>query len=96
MVFSLAGKIAEQELELTPKIRPYVSLESWIVMPNHIHAIINQYKSICTKRIRAMGMADFARQPRFYDHIIRNDSELENINAYILANPTQWAEDEYF
>jgi REP element-mobilizing transposase RayT len=59
-------------------------------------AIINQFKSICTKRIRASGCMDFAWQRRFYDHIIRNEKELENIGAYILGNPIKWAEDEYF
>ena len=117
--FKITGQIALQELEFTQIIRPYINLETWIVMPNHIHAIIeivetprrgvsttwksgtlgaiiNQYKSVCTKRIRALDYIDFAWQPRFYDHIIWNKKELENIHAYILGNPTQWAEDEYF
>jgi putative transposase len=109
MVLSSAGEIVAYELENTPIIRPNVSLDTWGVMPNHIHAIIeivetprrgvstgdqgtstknqdisrwgagtlgaiiNQYESICTKRIRAMGCTDFAWQSRFYDHIIRNE-----------------------
>jgi putative transposase len=58
--------------------------------------IINQYKSNCTKRIRATGCVDFAWQRRYYDHIIRNGTSLENIRAYILGNPIKWTEDEYF
>ena len=114
-------------LEKIPVIYPTASLDNWVVMPNHIHAIIvihdenvetphwgvstttkenwkpgtlgaiiNQYKSVCTKRIRAMGCDDFAWQARFYDHIIRNERELDNIRSYILGNPIKWAEDEYF
>jgi putative transposase len=59
-------------------------------------AIINQYKSICTKRIRTLGYSNFAWQARYYDHIIRNEKSLENIHAYILGNPVNWAVDEYF
>jgi hypothetical protein len=59
-------------------------------------AIINQFKSKCTNRIRASGYTDFAWQGRFYDHIIAQERELNNITAYILANPLNWAEDEYF
>ena len=96
----------------TPLIRPNISIDAWVVMPNHIHAIIvigenpevvqtprrgvsvktnwklgtlgamvYQFKSICTKRIRALGCADFAWQARFYDHIIQNEKDLDNIRA---------------
>ena len=129
MYLSPIGKIVAAELEKTPIIRSNVNLYTWIVMPNHIHAIIiieemsmanvetprwgvstkkpnwksgtlgaiiNQYKSTCTKRIHELGYANFAWQERYYDHIIRNEKSLLNINAYILGNPLKWAEDEYF
>jgi len=64
--------------------------------PGTLGVIINQYKSKCTKRIRAMRCMDFAWQARYYDHIIRNEKSLENIRAYILNNPLKWAEDDYF
>jgi putative transposase len=34
-------------------------------------------------------------QPRFYDHIVRNDRSLERIREYIAANPSRWPEDEF-
>jgi putative transposase len=40
MILSPAGEIAVNELEKTPDIRSNVLLDTWIVMPNHIHAII--------------------------------------------------------
>ena len=64
--------------------------------PGTLGAIINEFKSTCTKQIRAAGYKDFAWQARYYDHIIFQESELNNIMAYILENPTNWAEDEYF
>jgi len=33
-------------------------------------------------------------QRNYYEHIIRNQSDWERIAAYILANPSQWANDE--
>ncbi len=53
-------------------------------------AIIGQFKSICTKRIRAEGFHDFAWQPRFYDRVIRSERELHNIRQYISDNPAKW------
>lgn len=56
-------------------------------------AIVGQFKACCTKRIRANGGSDFDWQPRFYDHIIRNERSLVRIRQYIHDNPRKWAED---
>lgn len=58
-------------------------------------AIIGQFKSITTKRIRKVGLNEFSWQPRFYEHIIRNDTALMNIRKYIQLNPLKWEIDEY-
>lgn len=59
-------------------------------------AIIGQFKSICTKRIRALGDGAFQWQPRFHDHIIRDENELKRLRAYIVGNPGKWYEDRYY
>ncbi len=56
-----------------------------------IGSIINQFKSVCTKRIRAIE-SDFAWQPRFHDHVIRDAGALRAIRRYILHNPAVWWE----
>ncbi len=60
-------------------------------------SIIGQIKSITTKRIRKLTNNPEIKiwQPRFYEHIIRNDSELYEIRTYIKNNPLKWSEDEY-
>ena len=40
MALNQYGKIVEQELLRTPEIRKEVSLDVWMIMPNHIHAIV--------------------------------------------------------
>lgn len=40
MELSAAGHIVRRAWRATPKIRPYVVLDAFIVMPNHIHGII--------------------------------------------------------
>ena len=37
---SAAGCIAAREWQRTPEVRPYVRLDAWIVMPNHVHGIL--------------------------------------------------------
>ena len=61
--------------------------------PHTLGAIINQIKSVCTKRIRASGATDFAWQARFYDHIIRDEGSLARIRQYIRDNPERWEHD---
>ena len=34
-------------------------------------------------------------QHNYYEHIIRNESELQTISDYIETNPARWEEDEY-
>ncbi len=57
------------------------------IQPASLGSIINQFKSVCTKRIRAVGHPDFEWQPRFYDCVIRNEDALIAIRRYILNNP---------
>ena len=39
-VASQAGEIAVQELTRISQIHPRIDIDSWVVMPNHVHAII--------------------------------------------------------
>lgn len=70
---------------------PYPAAEG--MKPSSLGSIIGQFKGACTKRICALGHAKFDWQPRFYDHIVRNEKSLESIRQYIHDNPRKWAED---
>lgn len=58
-----------------------------------LSTIIRSYKSAVTNWCHAHGYDDFAWQPRFYDHIIRNDKSLNAIREYIRNNPALWEAD---
>jgi len=62
--------------------------------PDSISSVINHYKGRCTRRIRHHGIRDFAWQPRFHDHIIRNKRALLAIRRYIMDNPARWPDDK--
>ncbi|HZF07173.1 MAG TPA: transposase [Thermoanaerobaculia bacterium] len=115
---SPAGRAVAEEWRKIPRICLQVTLDEWIVMPDHIHgvlvfqgkpekgqspaeasrlpaqslgAIISQFKSKSTKRIRRdLGRPDFAWQTRFHDTILRDPDDLERVRAYIRANPSRW------
>ncbi len=118
MHLSGAGMIVMEEWQNTARIRENITLDEWVVMPNHLHgiivitgaphretphrgvstggwrsgslgAIIGQFKSVCTKRIRADGF-DFAWQTRYFDRVIRSEPALQEVREYIRKNPLRW------
>ena len=56
----------------------------------NLGAIIRGFKGTTTKQIRSIGHHNFAWQERYYEHIIRNEHELNRIREYIINNPLQW------
>ena len=59
-----------------------------------ISSVVGGYKSSVTRHANRLGYA-FAWQPRFYDHIIRDNQSLQRISDYIANNPFCWADDCY-
>ena len=55
-----------------------------------LSVIVRTYKGAVTRWCRQNGHGDFAWQPRFYDHIIRDARALHNIRRYIDENPMRW------
>jgi len=63
--------------------------------PRSLGAFIAGYKSAVTKRINEMRgtPGNPVWQRNYYEHIIRNERELDTIRHYIRDNPARWAED---
>lgn len=66
------------------------------IVKNNLSDIIRGFKGSVTKRIHLIGFKKFQWQPRFYDHIIRNEEDLRRIRNYIQKNPLKWELDEYY
>ena len=62
---------------------------------NTISAIVGSYKSAVSKHARRLGF-EFAWQPRFHDHIIRDEPAFQQISNYVLQNPLKWQEDTFY
>ncbi len=59
----------------------------------NLASIIRGFKIGVTKNARLIN-PNFCWQPRFHDHIIRDDESFHNISQYIKNNPMNWKEDE--
>ena len=106
---SRMGRIAADCLKEITLHFPGVVTDKWVVMPNHVHAIIilpgdtaalptviGQYKAAVTKKIRTLASGTDVWQSSFHDHVIRNQADYERLWTYIDANPAKWMEDCFY
>jgi REP-associated tyrosine transposase len=123
MRLSVAGKAVEEEWLRTGRLRAGLDLDSFVVMPNHLHGIIlfqgpanpeqdsvsqgtyvsrspgslgsvvAGFKQAVTLRLRRREGVNLHRvwQRNYYEHVIRNELELNKVRRYIDENPLRWA-----
>jgi REP element-mobilizing transposase RayT len=64
----------------------------------NLGSIIRGFKSAVTKRINRLrntpGLPVWQRN--YFEHIIRDEEELNRIRRYIIENPMKWSDDRYF
>ncbi|NCC31825.1 MAG: hypothetical protein EOM24_07335 [Chloroflexia bacterium] len=60
--------------------------------PGSIAAIVQNFKSVTARRINHANGTPGRRvwQEDYYEHIIRNEADLQRIRGYINANPSRW------
>ncbi len=77
-------------------LRPYDdnSTHKINVKPGSLGAIVRSYKSAVSYRINKELNATGIWQRNYYDHIIRDEKDLQNKTDYIEANPMLWDEDD--
>lgn len=99
------GKIVEDSIKNIEEIYKEVKVDDYVIMPNHIHLILNidkdtnisvskiiqQTKSWVTKKV---GFPIW--QKSFYDHVIRKEQDYYEILNYIQMNPLKWENDRYY
>ncbi len=60
-----------------------------------LSSVLRSYKSAVSNKAKHIN-PNFAWQPRFHDHIIRDAQSFINIRNYIINNPINWIIDEYY
>ena len=108
---SVEGEIVRSAIRNMEEIYPAVSIEKYVIMPNHIHLLlrINTDKNgrliaaptLSTaigqmKRRASKEAGKSLWQKSFHDHVVRNERDWREIWEYIDANPARWTEDRYY
>ncbi|CAI0787949.1 MAG TPA: transposase [Serratia grimesii] len=103
MLLNANGIIAKQYWLETPQHFTHVQLDHFVLMPNHIHAllhireengaplpiIIRSYKAAVTRQLQRPTW-----QRSYWERVIRNERELALTREYIANNPSQWGTDK--
>jgi putative transposase len=109
------GEVAYNNWLNIPTHFPFVEIDQFVIMPNHIHGIlfinkpnkvdwtINKFGSqsqnlasiirgykASVKTYATINKIEFLWQPRYYDHVIRDEKGYINIREYIFNNPEKW------
>jgi putative transposase len=128
------GQVVAEEWERSAAMRQEITLDAWVIMPNHMHgiviitakatdgdvtshqahaptirtpgpkprsvgALVGGFKSAVTKRINSRPDAHpmpTIWQRNYWEHIVRDDQDLERIREYIRTNPQRWTHDALF
>lgn len=105
------GKIADNCVKSIPHHYPAISLDQYVIMPNHVHLLLQIQTDESGRSMTAPTISNVVRmmkgaaskqagfslwQKGFYDHIVRGDADYREIWEYIRNNPYRWAEDELF
>ena len=105
------GIIARQSVMNIPKHYPTISVDRFVVMPNHVHLLLQIHTNTDGRPMAAPTISTVINQFKgivskkagfsvwqkgFHDHVIRNEKDYLEIWNYIDGNPSKWAEDTLY
>ncbi len=110
------GRIADRILRQMDAYYESISVDAFVIMPNHIHLIlfipydggasrtspptrqhagvsrfVSTFKRFCNKEY-----GENIWQRSFYDHVIRDRADYDEVVKYIAQNPMKWHFDELY
>ena len=102
------GVIVDQAIQNIPRLYSAISVDRYVIMPNHIHILLRIEPRAANSRpydlstvIGQMKRWASAQcrialwQRSYHDHVVRGDADYREIWQYIDTNPARWAEDCY-
>lgn len=105
------GTIVRQSIENIPIHYPMISVDHYVIMPNHVHLLLQLHSDSNGRSMIAPTISTVVRlmkgtaskqagfsiwQKGFHDHVIRNEDDYQDIWNYIEGNPGKWTEDTLF
>ncbi|MBP3381103.1 MAG: transposase [Clostridia bacterium] len=104
------GGIVYNAIKSIPTYYPTVSVDAFVIMPNHVHILLALQKesgrpmvapTVSTivqqlKGIVTKQAGSAVWQKSFYDHVIRSEKDYRAVWEYIDQNPARWEQDHLY
>ena len=105
------GEIAKNSINDIPKYYPGISVDKYVIMPNHIHLLLQIHSNNNGRTMFAPTIDRVIKQTKgyitkqigfsvwqksYYDHIVRNEQDYKEIWEYIDNNPLKWEIDRFY
>ena len=105
------GKTVDFYINAIPSHYPSVSVDHYVIMPNHIHLLLQIHTDSNGRSMIAPTISTVVRlfkgtvskqlghsiwQKGFYDHVVRGEADYLEIWNYIEGNPGKWLEDKLY
>lgn len=102
---SFYGKIVDEAISDIPKIYSSVTVDHYVIMPDHIHLLLTIHSDEFGRPMVAPTIERIIKQFKgfvtkrlgvsiwqklFFDHVIRNKSDYDEHAKYIEENPSRW------
>ena len=108
---SAHGKIVDEAIKSIHGYYSVISVDHYVVMPNHVHLLIQINADEYGRRMPSPSVSRIVQhmkgyvtkqigfsvwQKSFHDHIVRGKQDYEKILDYIENNPSKWSEDKFY
>ena len=108
---SFYGKVVEKAISNIPNIYPMITVDNFVVMPNHIHLLLQIRADDSGRAMLAPTISKVVQQMKgyvtkqlgvsvwqklFHDHVVRGEKDYLEIWNYIEGNPSKWEEDCFY
>ena len=108
---SFYGSVVEEAILNIPKVYSMVSVDNFVIMPNHIHLLLQIHSDSSGRAMLAPTISVVVQQMKgyvtkiigksvwqklFHDHVIRDEAGYLKIWNYIEGNPSKWEEDCFY
>ena len=105
------GKYLRNVVEQIPARYPAISVDHYVIMPNHLHLLLQIHTDDDGRPMVAPTISTVVQQLKgvvskkagisvwqkgYYDHVVRTRQDYLDIWNYIDGNPSKWLEDEYY
>lgn len=105
------GKIIDNAINNISKIYPSVTVDKYVIMPNHIHLLLQIHCPDSGRPVVVPTISTIIQQMKgyvtkqvgysiwqrhFHDHITRSEKDYTVIYQYIESNSARWAEGKYY